>query len=257
MVVANERILNRQPGGPAPRRRRSLCRSVADRPVDCVTSLCHDDRQSRFPLRSPPLPRGSNNVVSSRFCGERSVSDTQPLVNNLYQGMALDSVSGLYYERFRNYSPSLGIRNSQYPLSHVNGANTYQFVMSNPVGKVDPSGMSTCDEPQEEVLKAITKALSDDNKALSAANKLDTNPPPCPAEAAKLGAEYTKAMTEADIETAKATAAENQMAAQGCFNERPPTDVVVPPEPEDNTVPWWEKLWDDIPPDTVPEFGRG
>ena len=70
MVVANERILNRQPGGPAPRRRRSLCRSVADRPVDCVTSLCHDDRQSRFPLRSPPLPRGSKNIVSSWLCGE-------------------------------------------------------------------------------------------------------------------------------------------------------------------------------------------
>ncbi len=33
---------------------------------------------------------------------------TQPLVNNLYQGMTLDAATGLYYERFRDYSPTLG-----------------------------------------------------------------------------------------------------------------------------------------------------
>ena len=96
MVAANETILNRRPCGFASRRRRSLCRSVisvADRPVDCVAPTC---RRGDFPLsvaavaspdirhkthfthhslfhyfiersatlRSPPLPRGSNNVVS-------------------------------------------------------------------------------------------------------------------------------------------------------------------------------------------------
>ncbi len=145
MVAVNESTLNRKPGGLASRRRRSPCRSVIsldDRPVDDVTSLCHDDHQSRFPLRSRPLPRGSNNVVSSWLCGEKNASGTQPLVNNLYQGITLDSVTGLYYERYRNYSPSLGTWISQDPLQYINGANTYQFVMSSPAGNVDPTGES-------------------------------------------------------------------------------------------------------------------
>ena len=66
---------------------------------------------------------------------------TNPIVNNLYQGMTFDPVTGLYYERHRNYSPSLGTWTSQDPAGYINGANTYQFVMSNPVGNVDPSGL--------------------------------------------------------------------------------------------------------------------
>ena len=67
---------------------------------------------------------------------------TQPVVNNLYQGMMLDAVTGLYYERFRNYPPTLGTWISQDPLQYVNGANAYQFVGSAPVGLVDPSGLA-------------------------------------------------------------------------------------------------------------------
>ena len=69
-----------------------------------------------------------------------SPAGTQPLVDNLYQGMTLDSVTGLYYARNRNYSPSLGRWINQDPAGYINGANTYQFVGSNPVGNVDPDG---------------------------------------------------------------------------------------------------------------------
>jgi RHS repeat-associated protein len=62
-------------------------------------------------------------------------------VHNLYQGMTLDPVTGLYYARNRNYSPSLGRWINQDPAGYINGANTYQFVMSNPVGNVDPEGL--------------------------------------------------------------------------------------------------------------------
>jgi RHS repeat-associated protein len=65
----------------------------------------------------------------------------QPAVDNLYQGMTLDSVTGLYYARNRNYDPTLGRWINQDPLQYINGANTYQFVMSNPVGNVDPWGL--------------------------------------------------------------------------------------------------------------------
>ena len=48
-----------------------------------------------------------------------------------------------HYARNRNYSPSLGRWISQDPAGYINGANTYQFVMSNPVGNVDPWGTGT------------------------------------------------------------------------------------------------------------------
>ena len=63
-------------------------------------------------------------------------ASTVPMVNNLYQGMALDPATGLYYERARWYSPSLGTWISQDPAGYINGANTYQFVESNPAGAV-------------------------------------------------------------------------------------------------------------------------
>ena len=85
-------------------------------------------------------PYGSMIVLNSDF--STPPAGTQPLVSNLYQGMTLDVVTGLYDERFRNYSPSLGTWISQDPLSYVNGANTYQFVMGNPVGMVDPKGLT-------------------------------------------------------------------------------------------------------------------
>ena len=66
---------------------------------------------------------------------------TQPLVDNLYQGMTLDAVTGLYYERNRDYSPSLGRWTELDLAQYLNGANTYQFVNSSPVGNVDAEGL--------------------------------------------------------------------------------------------------------------------
>ncbi|NNM84877.1 MAG: RHS repeat-associated core domain-containing protein [Phycisphaerales bacterium] len=68
-------------------------------------------------------------------------SGTQPISDYLFQGMTLDQVTGLYYARNRNYSPSLGVWVSQDPLGYVNGADTYQMEMSGPVDAVDPAGL--------------------------------------------------------------------------------------------------------------------
>lgn len=72
---------------------------------------------------------------------------TTSVVNNLYQGMTLDPVTGLYYARNRNYSPTLGRWINQDPAGYINGANTYQFVMSDPVGNVDPVGLAEAWKP--------------------------------------------------------------------------------------------------------------
>ena len=66
---------------------------------------------------------------------------TRPLVNNLYQGMTLDAATGLYDERNCDYSPSLGRWTELDLAQYINGANTYQFVNSSPVGNVDAEGL--------------------------------------------------------------------------------------------------------------------
>ena len=105
----------------------------------------------------------ANSVVFLRRRGEKSVTGAQPLVDNLYQvpmAIGMDSVTGLYYERNRNYSPSHGTVSRQEPKSrlsagaayreinqdpagYINGANTYQFVVSNPVGRTDAGGLAS------------------------------------------------------------------------------------------------------------------
>jgi RHS repeat-associated protein len=67
---------------------------------------------------------------------------TQPPINHLHQGMTLDAVTELYYERNRDYSPSLGRWMEQDPLRYINGVDTYQFVNSPPMGNVDAEGLA-------------------------------------------------------------------------------------------------------------------
>ena len=84
-------------------------------------------------------PYGTITILNADWSA--TPTGTAPIVNNLYQGMTLDPVTGLYYERARWYSPSLGVWVSQDPAGYINGANTYQFVMSNPAGRADAEGL--------------------------------------------------------------------------------------------------------------------
>ena len=83
-------------------------------------------------------PYGNLTILNPNFT--LAAAGTTPLVDNLYQGMALDPVTGLLYERARSYSPSLGTWISQDPAGFVNGADTYHFLTGNPVGRVDGHG---------------------------------------------------------------------------------------------------------------------
>jgi RHS repeat-associated protein len=94
--------------------------------------------------RRGPRPRGAGDhgsITISNADWRTLPAGTQPLVNNLYQGMTLDAVTGLYDEWARDYAPSLGRWMEQDPAQYINGANTYQFVDSSPVGNVDAKGL--------------------------------------------------------------------------------------------------------------------
>ncbi|NNM85810.1 MAG: RHS repeat-associated core domain-containing protein [Phycisphaerales bacterium] len=91
-----------------------------------------------------------SNRGGRRFSQRNEWSGPQPVSDYLYQGMTLDQVTGLYYARNRNYSPSLGVWISQDPAGYVNGADTYQFVVGRPTGYADPSGLDLA--PGTEIL---------------------------------------------------------------------------------------------------------
>ena len=84
-------------------------------------------------------PYGSLIVLNADF--STPPAGTQPISDYLYQGMTLDAVTGLYYARNRNYSPSLGVWISQDPAGYINGADRYQLVGSGPVGLTDALGL--------------------------------------------------------------------------------------------------------------------
>ena len=117
----------------------SFCRNISQLPsrdANLVTTQTWGVTQ-----RYIYSPYGSMILLNADF--STPPSGTQPISDYLYQGMALDAVTGLYYARNRNHSPSLGVWILQDPLQYVNGANTYQMEMSGPVGSVDPGGRST------------------------------------------------------------------------------------------------------------------
>jgi RHS repeat-associated protein len=64
----------------------------------------------------------------------------------LYQGGRLDSNTGLYHFRHRDYSPTLGRWLQQDPAGYVDGTNLYQAERSNPVTATDPQGLNEVDD---------------------------------------------------------------------------------------------------------------
>ena len=105
-------------------------------------------------------PYGSLTVANPNW----TIASSQlPNQYFLYQGGFYDPVTGLYWFNNRNYSPVLGVWTSQDPAQYINGADTYQFVESGPVGSVDPWGLA--DTPVGQVNKiAKNLGLTEDQR---------------------------------------------------------------------------------------------
>jgi RHS repeat-associated protein len=58
----------------------------------------------------------------------------------LYAGQYFDAETGLSYNYFRDYDPAIGRYVESDPIGLRAGTNTYSYVSSNPVLKVDPTG---------------------------------------------------------------------------------------------------------------------
>ncbi len=126
-----------------------------------------DGRRWSVAQRYTRSPYGTITTLDADFTP--TAAGTVPLVNNLYQGMALDAVTGLYYERARDYSPALGRWMEQDPAQYISGANTYQFVGSDPADFTDPTGMVRGRVPNQGEPNSFYEKVGPDGKVTTRA----------------------------------------------------------------------------------------
>lgn len=92
----------------------------------------------------------------------------KPQINNplRFQGQYFDSESGLHYNRHRYYDPSVGRFTNQDPAGLLGGENSYRYA-PNPVGWVDPFGL-TCKENSWNEFQKLTKGHFSNSSEASA-----------------------------------------------------------------------------------------
>ncbi|HEP7909104.1 TPA: RHS repeat protein, partial [Pseudomonas aeruginosa] len=79
---------------------------------------------------------------SDAFGRGEALSQGSTRVNLRFPGQYYDAESGLHYNYFRDYDPETGRYVESDPIGLDGGLNTYAYVGSNPVGLVDPNGLS-------------------------------------------------------------------------------------------------------------------
>jgi len=73
----------------------------------------------------------------------------QPAIEYIFTGRRYDPESQIYFYRARYYYPQLGRFISRDPIGYGGGINLYEYVMSQPIIKIDPTGESCCNSNKQ------------------------------------------------------------------------------------------------------------
>jgi RHS repeat-associated protein len=108
-----------------------------------TTSYYQQDAISSITSLSSPAGALANTYTYDSF-GKLTAS-TGTLTNPFqYAARDFDSETGLFYNRYRFYDPSVGRFISEDPSGFSGGMNLYPYVNNSPVGSVDPLGLARC-----------------------------------------------------------------------------------------------------------------
>ncbi|ABC30010.1 Rhs family protein [Hahella chejuensis KCTC 2396] len=108
-------------------------------------------------------------VWSARYkaYGALALQDVESVHNPLrFQGQYYDEETGFHYNRHRYYDPQSGRFINQDPIGLLGGANAYQYA-PNPVGWVDPFGLTAKKEDPGRQMSAISAAIAIGPRALN------------------------------------------------------------------------------------------
>ena len=105
-----------------------------------VIYYVHSDHQGR-----PQVVTNSNQIKvweAQNNAYGRTVTYELGEFNVGFPGQYWDEDTGLFYNYFRDYDPSIGRYIQSDPIGLFGGLNTYAYVMNNPMSFVDPYGLS-------------------------------------------------------------------------------------------------------------------